>query len=94
MSPQFVALSPPDEISLEVEATGYSAITWLVNGTDMHDFERISLERFSKRFVLSNTTLEDAGVYEADVHTLNGTIITAFFYVLPFREHFTFHSIG
>ena len=94
LSPQFVVLSPPESVVLEVEATGYTAISWLVNGTDMHDFERVSLENFSKRFVLVNTTLGDSGEYETDVHTVDGTVITAIFYLLPFSEyHFALYSV-
>ena len=52
----------------------------------MHDFQRVLLENFSKRFVLSNTTADDAGAYEVDVHTLDGAVSTAVFYVLPFSK--------
>lgn len=86
LTPQFVVLSPPDQIVLEIAVTRYTAITWLVNGTDMHSFERVSLENFSKRFIVVNTSESDAGTYEVDVHSLNGTVNTAFFYVLPFSE--------
>ena len=86
LTPSYVALSPPNPLVLEVAATGYRVITWLLNGTDMHSFERVDLENFSKRFVLSNTSESDVGTYEADVHSLNGTIITIFFYVQLFSE--------
>ena len=58
----------------------------------MHDFQRVTLENFSKRFVLSNTTEDDAGAYEVDVHRLDGTVKTAVFYVLPFSEHCHTHG--
>lgn len=94
-----MVLSPPNEVVLEVNATGYSAISWLVNGTDMHNFERLVLENFSKRFVLVNTTELDAGTYEVDVHTLQGTVTMAIFYVCLFSKyivilpHHQFHMI-
>ena len=87
LTPTFVVLTPPNEIVLEVNATGYSAITWLVNGTDMHNFEHLVLENFSKRFILVNTTEFDAGTYEVDMHTLQGTVNTALFYVFLFSKY-------
>ena len=88
LTPEFVALSPPNHIVLEIEVTSYTAITWLVNGTNMHSFERVILENFSKRFILVNTSETDVGTYEADVHRLNGTVNTVFFYILPFSENY------
>ena len=82
----YVALSPPSPLVLEISSTGYTAITWLLNGTDMHSFDRVQLENLSKQFRLSNTTESDVGTYEADVHTLNGTILTAYFIVKTFCE--------
>ena len=75
---------PPDTLVLEVEATVYSAISWLYNGTAMHDFPRLALEEFSKRLVLYNTTATDAGVYEADVYPIGeGPVQVIQFVVLP-----------
>ena len=53
LTPEFVALSPPSHIVLEIEVTGYSH-TWLVNGTNMHSLNVLSL-RASQRFILVNT---------------------------------------
>lgn len=69
---------------LEVAVRGYSVITWLVNGTAMHSFPRLSLERYSQRLILINTTAEDAGVYEADVYPIRGgDPVVVQFNVLP-----------
>ena len=87
LTPQFVVLFPPNQVVLEISATGYTAITWLVNGTDMHDFERIVLENFSMRFILVDTMESDTGVYEADVHTVFGNVNMATFYVDTFSKH-------
>ncbi len=73
VSPVTVVLAPPNTLVLEVEARAFAAITWLINGTAMHDFPRLSLEMFSKRLLLVNTTTEDAGVYEADVYPIGGS---------------------
>ena len=79
-----VTLMPPDALVLEVEATVYSAVSWLYNSTAMHDFPRLALEEFSKRLVLYNTTATDAGVYEADVYPIGeGPVQVIQFVVLP-----------
>ena len=54
---------------MEVEATGYYSITWLVNGTAMHDFPRLTLEDNNKKYTLSPTTASDVGTYEARIVT-------------------------
>ena len=88
----YVLLSPPSPLVLEIASTGYAAITWLLNGTDMHSFDRVQLENFSKLFRLSNTTESDIGTYEADVHTLNGIVLTANFIVQIFCEDTKLYS--
>ena len=85
----YVTLSPPTDLVLEIAPTGYMFITWLVNGSSMHSFERVELENNSKRFTLSNTSSDDIGIYEADVHTLNGSVLTANFYVQTFRKAYS-----
>ena len=67
-----ITLSPPSTLVLEVVVRGYSVITWLVNGSAMHSFPRLSLEQYSQRLVLVNTTAEDAGLYEADIYPIGG----------------------
>lgn len=87
LTPTYVVLSPPSPLVLELSATGYTAITWLLNGTDMHDFDRVDLENFSMRFILVNTSESDIGTYEADVHTQNGSVLTVYFFVQTFSKN-------
>ncbi len=70
VSPKYVALHPPDDLELEVIVTGYEAVTWLINGTVMHDFERLLLQDNNQKLVITNTSTEDYGTYTADIHTL------------------------
>lgn len=77
-----VLLMAPEALVLQIEARAYSSITWLYNDSVMHDFLRLRLEDFSKRLVLVNTTVTDAGLYEADVHTIaNESVIHVLFNV-------------
>ncbi|XP_064394608.1 hemicentin-1-like isoform X2 [Halichondria panicea] len=85
VGPVNVILTPPHTLVLEVEARAFAAITWLINGTAMHAFPRLSLEMFSKRLLLVNTTSEDGGVYEADVYPIGGgpPLVVQFTVLLP-----------
>lgn len=76
-----VAIYPPSPMVLEINATGYSGVSWLINGTVMHDFARVTLENDNKKFTLSDTSNEDIGHYVAAVHLINGTIVTLDFQV-------------
>lgn len=71
---------------LEVAATSYSAISWFVNGTAMHDFQRLSLENNNKRFILYNTTMDDVGYYEADIRFTDDTIKMIGFVVYTYSK--------
>lgn len=87
VTPRYTALTPSDTLVLEVQATGYRAITWVVeNGTAMHDFPRVELEDFSKRFILNNASVDDFGRYEVDLHTVNGSVLTVEFFVDKYSE--------
>ena len=88
VTPRVVALFPPANLVLEISATGYTDITWLVNGTAMHAFSRLELEDDSKSFILNNTSVDDAGVYEADVISNNGTITVLDFLVSSYCKCF------
>lgn len=81
LTSRIVGLYPPSTLVLEIIATGYTSITWLVNGTAMHDFTRLSFENDKKRLLLINTTANDIAVYEADVHLNNGTLVPLDFIV-------------
>ena len=81
MTPRISPLYPPDALALEIEATGYMAITWLVNETIAHDFSRITLEENNKKFTLSPTLASDIGIYQANIYTLEGIITTLDFHV-------------
>ncbi len=72
VGPVNITLSPPSTLVLEVAVRGFSVITWLVNGSAMHSFPRLSLEQYSQRLILVNTTEEDAGLYEADIYLIGG----------------------
>lgn len=66
-------------------------ITWLYLGPAGEDVlavdpSRLELEENSKRMLLSGTTEADLGVYEADVHTINGSVITVDFIVGEFGK--------
>ncbi len=81
VSPRHIALTPPETLILEIAATGYTRITWLFRGPAGEDIlpldpSRLDLEDNSKRVMLSGTVTADRGVYEADVHTINGDVIT------------------
>ena len=82
-----VAIYPPSQLVLEINATSYSGISWLVNGTTMHDFSRLSLGNNNKKFTLSDTTNEDVGEYVAAVHFINGTIATIDFQVALYGKY-------
>ena len=87
VTPRYTAVTPPGTLILEVRATGYTAITWVVqNGTAMHDFPRVELEDFSKRFILNNVSEADFDRYEADLHTINGSVLTVEFFVDKYSE--------
>ena len=86
VTPRYSALAPPDTIVLEVRATGYTAITWIQNGTAMHDFPRLELDDFSKRFILNDTSEADYGRYEADMHVIGGGVLTVEFFVDEYGE--------
>lgn len=85
-----MALYPPTNLVLEISATGYTDITWLVNGTAMHAFSRLELEDDSKRFILNNTSVDDVGVYEADVIFNNGTTVILDFLVSSYGNCYKF----
>lgn len=74
ITPRIIALYPPQPLILEIEVIGYTDIAWFVNGTDMHDFPRVTLERNDMKFTLSNTINSDVGHYEVDVHMIDGTV--------------------
>lgn len=84
MTPLHVALFPPNVLELEVAATGYETVSWLINGTAMYDFERLTLENYNKRLIIANTTNEDYGIYSADVHTLQNEILIIDFFVYKY----------
>ena len=87
VTPRYTAVTPPGTLTLEVRATGYTAIAWVVqNGTVMHDFSRVELEDSSKRFILNNVSEADFGRYEADLHTINGSVLTVEFFVDKYSE--------
>ena len=52
----------------------------------MHDFPRVELEDFSKRFILNNVSEADFDRYEADLHTINGSVLTVEFFVDKYSE--------
>ena len=81
---RIVALYPPSALVLEVTATSFTAISWFVNGTAMHDFDDLVLEDDNKKFILYNTAEEDYGTYEADIHTSDGNVIMLDFLVYKF----------
>ena len=81
---RIVALYPPSTLVLEVTATSFTAISWFVNGTAMHDFDDLVLEDDNKKFILYNTAEEDYGTYEADIHTSDGNVIMLDFLVYKF----------
>ena len=58
----------------------------------MLDLQRLELENFSKRLVVFDTVPGDQGLYEADVHTLDGGILTVGFIVGTFGEFTTQHA--
>lgn len=47
----------------------------------MHDFPRLELDDFSKRFILNDTSEADYGRYEADMHVIGGGVMTVEFFV-------------
>ncbi len=86
VSPYYIALTPPETLILEIAPTGYTRITWLFRGPAGEDIlpldpRRFELEDYSKRAMLLGTVAADRGVYEADVHTINGDVITVDFFV-------------
>ena len=87
-----LALFPPANLVLEISATGYTDITWLVNGTAMHAFSRLELEDDSKRFILNNTSIDDVGVYEADVINNGTTVMLDFLVSLYGNQSQNFHD--
>ena len=86
VTPFYVALIPPSALVLQVGARGFTVVTWLVNGTATHSFQRLQLSDHSTKLSVINTTTEDYGLYEADVHVLNGSIVTVGFMVGAFCE--------
>ena len=86
ITPRHLALTPPTTLLLEIQATGFTGIAWLRNGTVMHEFPRLQLENFSKRFLLSPTVIEDYAPYQANVHTVDGRILTVDFVVGEFGK--------
>ena len=52
----------------------------------MHDFPRVELEDFSKRFILNNVSEADFDRYEADLHAINGSVLTVEFFVDKYSE--------
>ena len=87
ITPYYVALIPPSPLVLEVRVRGFTAVTWLVDGTAMHAFRRLQLSDYSTKFTLVNTTIEDFGLYEADVHMLNESTVGVTFIVGAFCEY-------
>lgn len=92
ITPLHVALYPPNDLELEVTASGYETVSWLINGTAMHDFERLELEDYNKRLIISNTTYEDIGIYSADIHTLQNEseVIIIDFFVYKYGRSYCF----
>ena len=86
VSPEVVGIYPPSSLVLEIAATGYNYISWFVNGTAMHDFQRVSLEENNMRFILYNTTMDDIGYYEADIHFTDSTVEMIGFTVFTYSK--------
>ncbi len=95
VTPLHVALYPPDSILLEVTATGYDTISWFINGTAMHDFDHLLLEDYNKKLTIINTTVDDYGIYSADIHTLQNAdfeVVVIDFYVYKYGEFKSLYS--
>ena len=88
VTPFHVALYPPNDLVLEVTATGYDTISWFINGTAMHDFDQLLLENYNKKLTIVDTTVDDYGVYSADIHTLqnDSEVIVVDFFVYKYGE--------
>ena len=82
VSPQYVELTPPSALVLEVTASGaFESLSWRYNGADSDHF---SLSNFNEVLSLDSTVMEDAGEYVA---VLNGTApLEVMFQVHLFRE--------
>ena len=89
ISPEYIVLNTPETLVIEIQATRFSAVTWIHNGTAMHDFPRLELDNFSKTLRVTNTTVNDSGVYEADVHIIGGGVLTTSFVVAQYGMFYT-----
>lgn len=86
VTPRIIALHPPHSLILEIAATGYTGISWLINETDMHEFSRLTLEQNNMKLTLTDTVITDVGKYEADVHMFDGSVDIIDFVVKTYGE--------
>ena len=101
ISPRFIVLEPSEKLVLETRASGgYSQFDWLRNGNAFRTVENtqtsspfiITLQEFSNFFeiyVRDNTTVNDLGVYEADLQLGTGQTQApeVDFTVTPYSEY-------
>ena len=82
VSPQYVELTPPSALVLEVTASGaFESLSWRYNGAGSAPF---SLSNFNQVLSLNRTVMEHAGEYVA---VLKGTaLLEVVFQVHLFRE--------
>ena len=52
----------------------------------MHEFPQLQHENFSKTFILSPTEVNDYTLYQADIYTVDGRILTVDFVVGEFGK--------
>lgn len=90
VSPQYVELTPPSALVLEVMASGaFETLSWWHNGADSGagsgaGIAPFSLSNFNEVLSLDSTVMEHAGEYVA---MLQGkTLLEVVFQVHPFRE--------
>ena len=86
ITPRHLALTPPTTLLLEIQATGFTGIAWLRNGTVMHEFPRLQLKNFSKTFRLSPTEVDDYDLYQADFYTVDDRVLSVDFLVGEFGK--------
>ena len=75
-------------------ATGFIGIAWLRNSTVVHEFPQLQHENFSKTFILSPTEVNDYTLYQADIYTVDGRILTVDFVVGEFGKFSSLRHLG
>ena len=82
VSPQYVELTPPSALVLEVTASGaFETLSWRYNGTGSASF---SLSSFNEVLSLNRTVMEHAGEYVAELQGMAPLEVA--FQVHPFSE--------